>query len=699
MASKIKIKILTALMIMTCTETHGKSTEPSWHGNVMSYKDLLDNIMMVLGVNGYGFTNTSPVKDTEHEELHDDTSPANTPPANTPPPPINTLPIANLIGIPSSAGEYPTIMGGIQGAQGTQSTQSIQELIIGGLPWNEVVLPAGTKNVAEAILAVNANIAQTNATLGSQETIIGEFPWNEPALPAGTKNVEEGISDLNANINQTNNILNGKPAIPDSGSVLGTPAVPGLVQAVNTTSALLSDPTNGLEAINTGVVDANINIGKAVAVSESGGKTLFANQAEIAANSNTTNTTLGNKTYGLEAISSAVNTTNSRIGKAVAVVEGGVPTLFQNQVGIVKDITNDITVGNDEITNSIVVAQNAITGAEMGTALGSLGKTGQSIAGSTAETAKNITASQNTVTGSSIETELGSLGATGQSIAMSTAATGDNITAGTAATGDNIATLQNVVTGSPIATPLGSLGGMGQSIADLTAATAADITAAQNTVTGSPSTTLLGSLDGMGQSIAGSTAVTKSNITASQNTMTGSPSTTLLGSLDGMGQSIAMSTAATANNTESALMLVQSAITGAEPRTALGSLGTTGQSVSGSTIATAGTLATAQNNLQGDNPGATLSAIVTSIGDPTKATAPGTSGATIQGTQTAMASAGAVAAKKVDASLTKIEKNTEKTARNIASIKKGGSTSGNPKGPVKNSTSVAKSKPKTSGKK
>jgi hypothetical protein len=64
-----------------------------------------------------------------------------------------------------------------------------------------------------------------------------------------------------------------------------------------------------------------------------------------------------------------------------------------------------------------------------------------------------------------------------------------------------------------------------------------------------------------------------------------------------------------------------------------------------------------------------------------------------------MASAGAVAAKKVDASLTKIEKNTEKTARNIASIKKGGSTSGNPKGPVKNSTSVAKSKPKTSGKK
>jgi hypothetical protein len=543
-----------------------------------------------------------------------------------------------------------------------------------------------TEDFENSILA-SLNNVQT--TLGSvpppaiPATLTTSKTQGSPAVPSPT--IAYKLTTANANIDKTNATLG------DASS--------GLVQAVNTTSALLSDPTNGLEAINTGVVDANNNIGTPVAVAGSGGPTLFDNQVVIGNNANTTNTTLDNGTYGLEAINSAVTATKNRIGTAVAVSGSKGPTLFQNQGGIVKDITSAFTADNDEITNSIVVAQNAITGAETGTALGSLGTLGQSIAGSTAETAKNITASQNTVTGSSIKTELGSLGATGQSIAMSTAATGDNITAGTAATGDNIATLQNVVTGSPIATPLGSLGGMGQSIADLTAATAADITAAQNTMTGSPSTTLLGSLDGMGQSIAGSTAVTKSNITASQNTMTGSPSTTLLGSLGATGQSIAMSTAATANNTESALMLVQSAITGAEPRTALGSLGTTGQSVSGSTIATAGTLATAQNNLQGDNPGATLSAIVTSIGDPTKATAPGTSGATIQGTQTAMASAGAVAAKKVDASLTKIEKNTEKTARNIASIKKGGSTSGNPKGPVKNSTSVAKSKPKTSGKK
>jgi hypothetical protein len=633
MASKIKIKILTLLMIMVCTETHGGAnewTDPSTVG--MLNQEFLVNFMIALGIDASEWGRT-----------------------NVPSRPTYTMPLAYAIGNGAMTYAFPS-----SGTTGNNTTTSFQQNTPGG------------------ILGLLNNVQRT----------LGSVP--PPAIPAalatpttpGTKpkaspTIAYNLDAANTSINKNN------LALGDASS--------GLVQSVNTTNSLLTDNNYGLSAINTGVVKANNNIGTPVAVSGSAGPTLFQNQAEIAANSSTTNTTLGNGTYGLEAINSAVNTTNNRIGKAVAVSGSAGPTLFQNQVGIVKDITSTFTADNDDIASSIVLAQNAITGAETGTALGSLGTLGQSIAGSTAVTKSNITASQNTVTGSSIETELGSLGATGQSIAMSTAATGDNITAGTAATGDNIATLQNVVTGSPIATPLGSLGGMGQSIADLTAATAADITAAQNTMTGSPSTTLLGSLDGMGQSIAGSTAVTKSNITASQNTMTGSPSTTLLGSLDGMGQSIAMSTAATANNTESALMLVQSAITGAEPRTALGSLGTTGQSVSGSTIATAGTLATAQNNLQGPS-GATLSAIVTSIGDPTVATAPGTSGATIQGTQTAMASAGAVAAKKVGASLTKIEKNTEKTARNIASIKKGGSTSGNPKGPVNKGTSVANNK-------
>jgi hypothetical protein len=54
----------------------------------------------------------------------------------------------------------------------------------------------------------------------------------------------------------------------------------------------------------------------------------------------------------------------------------------------------------------------------------------------------------------------------------------------------------------------------------------------------------------------------------------------------------------------------------------------------------------------------------------------------------------------ISKTLNTIKRTTDKTAKSIAnSTNKGGSTSGNPKGPVKNSTSVAKSKPKTSGKK
>jgi hypothetical protein len=517
-------------------------------------------------------------------------------------------------------------------------------------------VPTNTIPISE-LLGYSGNTASTlqSAITGIQTTL-------GPTSTTGSNSgIIGAISTANTNTTKTNTTL-GRPAIPASGSTPETPAVTGLITTVQNNNDLLTNATYGLDATNTDVNILNANIGTPVNVSGSNTETLFANQEAIDNNIDSANSTLTNTTYGLAAINSAVNTNNTNIGAPVAVSESAGPTLFDNQEAIVKNIKNTVTAENDDIANSIVVAQNAVTGAETTAPLGSLGALGQSIAASTAATKSNIRVAQNTVTGAETGTALGSLGATGQSIAMSTAATGGNITAGTAATALDVQAAQNTVTGSPSGTPLGSLSDGGQSTVDSEMTTQGNITAAQNTVTGSEMKTPLGYISQTGQSIAGSTIATKINITDAQNTVTGSPSTTPLGYLAPGGQSIAGSTAATAGNTESALMLVQNAITGAEIGTSLGSLGTTGQNIAESTTLTADTVTTAQNTLQGNNPLATLSGIVTSIGDPTVATTPGTSGATIQGTQTAMASDAAVALTKVDASLAKIEKTTEKTA-------------------------------------
>jgi hypothetical protein len=584
MASKMNKKILTLLMIMVSAEIHGEFA-PTWHdyGLALNNHDLFDNILLLLGVDVSSWS-------------QDMLTSGNTSKAQVP---TNTIPISELLGY--SGNTATTLQSAITGIQ---------------------------------------------STLG-------------PTLTSGNSTGLMGnLYTANTNLITTNNTLNGTPPIPPSGSTPGTPAVTGLVATAQKNYNAVNDPTYGLDAIMTNVTNTYNLIGSP----GSKGSTLFANQEAIDNNIDSANSTLTDTTYGLAAINSAVNTNNTNIGKPVAVSESAGPTLFDNQEAIVKNIKNTVTAENDDIANSIVVAQNAVTGAETTAPLGSLGALGQSIAASTAETANNIRVAQNTVTGSSIETALGSLGATGQSIAMSTAATGGNITAGTAATALDVQAAQNTATGSPSGTPLGSLSDGGQSTVDSEMTTQGNITVAQNTVTGSEMKTPLGYISQTGQSIAGSTIATKINITDAQNTVTGSPSTTPLGYLAPGGQSIAGSTAATAGNTESALMLVQNAITGAEIGTSLGSLGTTGQNIAESTTLTADTVTTAQNTLQGNNPLATLSGIVTSIGDPTVATVPGTSGATIQGTQTAMASDAAVALTKVDASLAKIEKTTEKTA-------------------------------------
>jgi hypothetical protein len=608
MASKIKIKILTALMIMTCTETHGKSEDndqyvPNWYPDPINASQLFISVMRLLGIDYSSWNNTT----------------------------LNS----GAVGV----AQVPTLGSGIQ------KPVSVAQLL--GL--------SSAPEATSLLYAINGNGLNTIDPITGKATV-QHNPGIQTLLGAVPTEIGPNITESLDTMNKGTALIKTTVGSPKSGS---TPAS-GLVLAVDNINAGLNNTSSGLIATNSVVKNINANIGTPVALFDSASgvpapATLFANQVGIASSTGEANATLTNGTSSLSAIKNAVNTTNNNIGTAVAVSGSKGPTLFQNQAGIVGDITNAITTGNDEITNSIALAQKAITGLSAATG-------GYSVAGATAETANNIRVAQNTVTGAETGTALGSLGATGQSIAMSTAATGGNITAGTAATALDVQAAQNTVTGSPSGTPLGSLSDGGQSTVDSEMTTQGNITAAQNTVTGSEMKTPLGYISQTGQSIAGSTIATKINITDAQNTVTGSPSTTPLGYLAPGGQSIAGSTAATAGNTESALMLVQNAITGAEIGTSLGSLGTTGQNIAESTTLTADTVTTAQNTLQGNNPLATLSGIVTSIGDPTVATTPGTSGATIQGTQTAMASDAAVALTKVDASLAKIEKTTEKTA-------------------------------------